>query len=887
MKPKKHHTRMTDFPKVGDCVELRDCAEVPAGVVLAVHATASAGWVCRVRPLYRACAPTEAPSPAQCHGAPVPRSTRKPYFGDAELVLAHAAVDIPATALGTAATVERADVFCARHTFPPGVWYCREAQDAHEPRESAPLRFANPEETVAAAALRTAVHTPAPSPRRVLRRLETADGDSPPTPTPSQTPTLSLGADDSAPDVAETAAAGAHDLRVVSTTELEDAAEGETNEPEPTTPLGTQPPEGTSAEAAAAELLFPEHSAGGGTRTEGAAILVEASVSDLGETPETRGTTTKEEAPPPPQQQQQQQPQQQNQQPQQPQQQGGMMSFLRSSAKNMRRGTLMGWLQESPTKKASPASQKPRLELYSPTKEGRRAGTLSRRQLPLRLFLSKEDKEALDRHSTHPFQRAGDSPGGKKGCAAAATATTTTTAGTKRGPQTLRDQFAMELKRCKQVECERKKQSRASRADTPDSDDERFVVSDGHESSDSEDDSKDEGDAPPTAAAAAQHAQPPTTTLWSFTLRQSFGVYLQMLVSACIDSEFLNSLHSDSASETSQYFLQSAFHVERQLLSRRDGIASSNVWEKSFHVCASQKHPFLCFTNYPNVHHRIHCFRDRFSIHINRKNKACVVKHVKETILRRLWWFCLGCLTTLRHSGTGRFPLSNTLLWNTQRTRRVQTKTTARCSSWGVTATSVLLCFTNWRTTKQTSLDSSMFVSPPCTHPLLPFIDKQHLEQKRIEFVEGRMPSTADAALIVNTLLDDNDWCSHVCSIQSFHSMFTTFMKSLAVDWTEIRRVPPTVDDGGRVWCGGEGASGSRLVTCVRGVEEREGGGVCMPNDTQKSEFAKREKRWRFFLFFVFFTGGAGASRFSRGAFGTTGAPSCRGGTPPRGRSGR
>lgn len=25
------------------------------------------------------------------------------------------------------------------------------------------------------------------------------------------------------------------------------------------------------------------------------------------------------------------------------------------------------------------------------------------------------------------------------------------------------------------------------------------------------------------------------------------------------------------------------------------------------------------------------------------------------------------------------------------------------------------------------------------------------------------MPSTADAALIVNTLLDDNDWCSHVC----------------------------------------------------------------------------------------------------------------------------
>ena len=119
------------------------------------------------------------------------------------------------------------------------------------------------------------------------------------------------------------------------------------------------------------------------------------------------------------------------------------MSFLRSSAKNMRRGTLMGWLQESPTKKASPASQKPRLELYSPPQEGRRAGTLSRRQLPLRLFLSKEDKEALDRHSTHPFQRAGDSPGGKKGCAAAATATTTTTAGTKRGPQTLRDQFAM------------------------------------------------------------------------------------------------------------------------------------------------------------------------------------------------------------------------------------------------------------------------------------------------------------------------------------------------------------------------------------------------------------------------------------------------------------
>ena len=39
-------------------------------------------------------------------------------------------------------------------------------------------------------------------------------------------------------------------------------------------------------------------------------------------------------------------------------------------------------------------------------------------------------------------------------------------------------------------------------------------------------------------------------------------------------------------------------------------------------------------------------------------------------------------------------------------------------------------------------------------------------EQKRIEFVERRMPSTADAALIVNTLLDDNDWCSHVCPLR-------------------------------------------------------------------------------------------------------------------------
>ena len=28
------------------------------------------------------------------------------------------------------------------------------------------------------------------------------------------------------------------------------------------------------------------------------------------------------------------------------------------------------------------------------------------------------------------------------------------------------------------------------------------------------------------------------------------------------------------------------------------------------------------------------------------------------------------------------------------------------------------------------------------------------------------MPSTADAALIVNTLLDDNDWCSHVCPLR-------------------------------------------------------------------------------------------------------------------------
>ena len=43
---------------------------------------------------------------------------------------------------------------------------------------------------------------------------------------------------------------------------------------------------------------------------------------------------------------------------------------------------------------------------------------------------------------------------------------------------------------------------------------------------------------------------------------------------------------------------------------------------------------------------------------------------------------------------------------------------------------------------------------------------RRHSEQKRIEFVERRMPSPADAALIVNTLLDDNDWCSHVCPPQ-------------------------------------------------------------------------------------------------------------------------
>ena len=286
------------------------------------------------------------------------------------------------------------------------------------------------------------------------------------------------------------------------------------------------------------------------------------------------------------------------------------MSFLRSSAKNMRKGTLMGWLQESPTKKASPVSQKPRLELYSPTHDGRRAGSPARRQLPLRLFLSREDKEALDRHSTHPFPRttpaAGDAPENKKpppATAGTTTAATSTAGGTKRGPQTLRDQFALELKRCKQVELERKR-ARAPSADAPDSDDERFVVSDGHESSDSGEASGDDDDngrggeeeeeeAPGQQEGARQRApgpgavpaaQPPTT-LWSFTLRQSFGVYLQMLVSACIDSEFLSSLQSDSASEASQYFLQAAFHVERQLLSRRDGIASSNVWEKAFHVC--------------------------------------------------------------------------------------------------------------------------------------------------------------------------------------------------------------------------------------------------------------------------------------------------------------
>lgn len=603
---------MTDFPRVGDVVELRGCAAVPAGVVTAVHASASAGWLCRVRPLFVPCAAGDAAAAvAACHGAPVPRSARKPYFGDAELVLAHTAVDVPAAAVGPApAVVERHAAFCARHVFPPGVWYCREAQDARDPHASAPLAFAAPDETVAAAALRTAVDpatAAAPSPRRVLRRLEAAAGDDSssnmlsPTPTPS----LSL-AEDAAPG-ASAADVGTRSLRVVSTSDL-DAADAE-----PATPLGTQqPPEpGATVDAApaaaaaaptAAELLFNEHSTDGVPKpTAGAAILVEASVSDLGEmaertaaeapaTPPRAPRETHTATPPAPGCRQQQQ-----------QQQGGMMSFLRSSAKNMRRGTLMGWLQESPTKKASPVSQKPRLQLYSPTQEGRKPGSPARRQLPLRLFLSREDKEALDRHSTHPFPRTNAAPQAaaetseaKNTSPPALAPAATASAGTKRGPQTLRDQFAQELKRCKRVELERKR-ARAPRADAPDSDDERFVVSDGHESSDSgegsgdDDDDEGEGTKPKASehgAAAGQPApQPPPTTLWSFTLRQSFGVYLQMLVSACIDSEFLSSLHSDSANEASQYFLQAAFHVERQLLSRRDGIASSNVWEKSFHVC--------------------------------------------------------------------------------------------------------------------------------------------------------------------------------------------------------------------------------------------------------------------------------------------------------------
>ena len=37
------------------------------------------------------------------------------------------------------------------------------------------------------------------------------------------------------------------------------------------------------------------------------------------------------------------------------------------------------------------------------------------------------------------------------------------------------------------------------------------------------------------------------------------------------------------------------------------------------------------------------------------------------------------------------------------------------------------------------------------------------VEQKRIAFVKKRLPDDSDFALIVNTILDDNDWCSHVC----------------------------------------------------------------------------------------------------------------------------
>ena len=610
---------MSDGVRVGDAVVLDEASAAPVGIVVALDRTSGTA---RVRVLVK---PAKERGAAACvggqqHALPV----RKPYHGDGEVVLTDLTVAVDTAAHAQRADVERFEQFCARSSYPPHVWYCREHQCEHEPSNTAPLVFADAQQQVSALVLAEQQKKSTPSPRKVLRRLET-DCDEEEQEEEETNTVMTLaestkscdggGEDegsrghakllvvDSTPDLeraASTQLVAEHadkeqgeqgeekEGRLPSVIIVEDSKgpeqEGEEQKP--------QPP----AEADAKALLFPEDSLGS------------CAVEHHEKEQQKQEEDATKEAPSTPKQQMIPSPTSASKQPR------SMASFLRSSAKKVRRGTLVGWLQESPSKKST-ASQKPRLELYSPTKDTQQQQQKSStqpsaktRQMPLRRFLSKEDKEVIDRHSLLPCttllaEKQAMEQRNRMHAAARV-------AQFFKHNQQQQQQQQQSLKRAEPQKQHTKhapphkkaraepgtKQGSSKHKDEDSSGDEGFVVSDGHETTDDEPEHEEEEEEDKStekehegstaAVGALVRRVPATTAPWSFTLRQSFEVYLQLLVSACIDPDFYASLHADSEGETSQYFLQAALHVERQLLSRRDCLVATSVWEQTFSVCA-------------------------------------------------------------------------------------------------------------------------------------------------------------------------------------------------------------------------------------------------------------------------------------------------------------
>jgi hypothetical protein len=102
-----------------------------------------------------------------------------------------------------------------------------------------------------------------------------------------------------------------------------------------------------------------------------------------------------------------------------------------------------------------------------------------------------------------------------------------------------------------------------------------FVVSDDHKETGEADGEEGDGSAV-VAAAAPRKGDGPLP--WLFTLRQAFEVYLQFLASSIIDREFREHLEESDDPDSARYFTDSVSKVERELLSRKEGLVTSTVW---------------------------------------------------------------------------------------------------------------------------------------------------------------------------------------------------------------------------------------------------------------------------------------------------------------------